>query len=82
MLPSNNRSEDPSLDAVTQSGVGSGGGACSFVPRFLLHHIIFDHGLVDGLGPDQPRLQGNLLSSKTGVFSHTTQCAQVTFLGP
>ena len=31
------------------------------MPGFLLHHIIFNHGLVDGLGPDLPRLQGNLL---------------------
>ena len=34
------------------------------MPRFLLHHIVFDHGLVGGLGPDQPRLQGNPLCRK------------------
>ena len=37
------------------------------MPRFLLNHIIFDHGLVDGLGPDQPRLQGNLLCKKDWI---------------
>ena len=37
------------------------------MPRFLLHHIIFDHGLVDGLGPDQPLLQGNLLCRKDWI---------------
>ena len=62
--PSDNGSEDTSLGAVTDSGAGSGRGACSLMPRFLLNHVIFDHGLVDGLGPDQPRLQGNLLCGK------------------
>ena len=62
--PSDNGSEDTSIDAVIPSGAGPGRGACSFMPRFLLHHIIFDHGLVDGFGPDQPRLQGNLLCRK------------------
>ena len=37
------------------------------MPRFLLHHIIFDHGLVDGLGPDQPGLQGTLLCRKDWI---------------
>ena len=32
------------------------------MPRILLHHIIFDHGLV--FGSDQPRLQGNQLCRK------------------
>ena len=31
---------------------------------FFFHHITFDHCLVDGLEPDQPRLQGNLLCRK------------------
>ena len=37
------------------------------MPRFLLHRIIFDHGLIDGLGPDQPRQQGNLLPRKDWI---------------
>ena len=37
------------------------------MPRFLLHHKIFDHGLIDGLGPDQPRQQGNLLCSEDWI---------------
>ena len=42
-------------DAVAQRGDGPGRGACPFLPRFLLHHIIFDHCLVDGLEPNKPR---------------------------
>ena len=37
------------------------------LPRFLLHHTIFDHGLSDGLGPDEPRLLGNLLYRKDWI---------------
>ena len=37
------------------------------MPRFLLHRFVFDHGLVDGLGPDQPRLQGNQLRRKDWI---------------
>ena len=31
------------LSALTQNGAGSVRGACTFMPRFLLHHIISDH---------------------------------------
>ena len=63
-LQETNGSEDTTLAAATQSGTGPVRGTCLFVPRFLLHHIIFDHGLIDGLGPDQPRQQENLLCRK------------------
>ena len=62
-----NGSEDTSLAALTQSGSGPGGRACTFMPLFLLHHIIVDRGLVDGLGPDQPRPQGNLLRRRDWI---------------
>ena len=55
------------LSAVTQGGAGSLRGACTFMPRFLLQHVIFDHGLIDGLGPDQPRQEGNLLCRKDWI---------------
>ena len=64
MPPSDNGSEDTSVDAAIPGGAGPGRGACSFMHWFLLHHMIFDHRLVDGLWPDQPRLQGHLLCRK------------------
>ena len=59
-----NGSEGTFLAAVTQCGSGPGGRG---LPRFLLHHTIFDHGLSDGLGPDEPRLLGNLLYRKDWI---------------
>ena len=39
------------LQTTGRKIAGSGGGACTFLSQFLLHHIIFVHGLIEGLGP-------------------------------
>ena len=65
--PSDNGSEDTSVNAAFPSGAGSVSAACTFMPRFLLHHITFDHGLIDVLRPDQPRQEGNLLCRKDWI---------------
>ena len=66
-LAGDNGSEAATLAAVTQNGAGSVRGSCTSMPRFLLHHIVFDHGLIESLGPDQPRQQGNLLPRKDWI---------------
>ena len=65
-LAEGNRSGDISLAARTQSGSGPEGRASTFMLRFLLRHIFFDRGL-GGHGPDEPRLQGNLLWRKDWI---------------
>ena len=61
-----NGSEDTTLTAVTQSGTGPGGRSCKFTPRFLLHHIIFDHGLIDGLWPTSRGWREFYCAGRTG----------------
>ena len=43
-------------------------GACPFLPRFLLLHVISGHYPFDGLEPNQPHLRGNLLCRKDSSY--------------
>ena len=46
------------------------------MPRFLLHHIIFDHGLVDGLRPHQPRRKDWIQLRKIALSKWVTLLVQ------
>ena len=43
------------------------------MPRFLLHHLIFDHGLIDGVGPTN-RVRKEISCARR-LYSVTKNCA-------
>ena len=65
-LTGDNGSEGTTLATVTQNGAGSVRVTCTFMPRFLLHHIVFDHGLIDGLGPTRRACREIYCAGRTG----------------